>query len=509
MRSLLLSFAAGTFGISGAVVAQAPAAPAPAAPAPAAQAPARDSAGPTPVLTLEEAVSLARHNNPVHLQTLNNRNVAGAQLRSAYGAFLPNVDAGFGAQYREGGGQFFNGVTLGASSPVISSSYDLTLTARYNASTLINPRLQRANVHAADADAKGSDQRLQAAVTQQYLAVLRQQAQATLQDTLVATVQAQLELARARAAVGSATSLDVARAEVALGQAQVAALQARNQTEVEKVRLFQQMGVQQPANVQLTSQFTVSEFTTPLNDLLALASRQNPTLNAARSRENVNGLALRNAQAAYTPTLTIQSGWGGFTNQYTDESFVLDQALGNIQQPCFQAEQVKEIVGQPSNPAACEALALSPAQQRATLNANNQFPFNFTKNPWQIQAYLSMPIFNGLTREQRVQEAAADRADARYAVRAQELALVADVTNAYLNLQTAARTATLQEQNARTARQALTLAEERFRVGANTFLDVSQAQADYGRAETDRINAVYDYHRAFAALQSAVGAPLR
>ena len=86
---------------------------------------------------------------------------------------------------------------------------------------------------------------------------------------------------------------------------------------------------------------------------------------------------------------------------------------------------------------------------------------------------------------------------------------MADVTNAYLTLQTAARSAVLQEQNARTARQALTLAEERFRVGANTFLDVAQAQADYGRAETDRINAIYDYHRAFAALQSAVGTPLR
>ena len=57
--------------------------------------------------------------------------------------------------------------------------------------------------------------------------------------------------------------------------------------------------------------------------------------------------------------------------------------------------------------------------------------------------------------------------------------------------------------------EALALAEERYRVGATTFVEVAQARADYERAETDRINAVYDYHKAFAALESAVGRPLR
>jgi outer membrane protein len=67
----------------------------------------------------------------------------------------------------------------------------------------------------------------------------------------------------------------------------------------------------------------------------------------------------------------------------------------------------------------------------------------------------------------------------------------------------------LQETNSVAAREALSLAEERYRVGASTFVDVAQARADYERAETERINAVYDYHKAFAALESAVGRPLR
>ena len=41
------------------------------------------------------------------------------------------------------------------------------------------------------------------------------------------------------------------------------------------------------------------------------------------------------------------------------------------------------------------------------------------------------------------------------------------------------------------------------------LVDVTDARAAFERAESDRINAVFDYHKAFAALESAVGRPLR
>jgi outer membrane protein len=471
----------------------------------AAQTPARDTAAPasapTPVLTLEEAISLAQRNNPQHLQTLNNRDVAGGQLRSAYGAFIPGVDASFGTAFREGRQQLIGGTSFGASSDLISSTYDISASAQYNLGTLIAPRLQRANVRAAEADITGSSELLRTNVAQQYFTVLQQQARAALQDSLVTTTQIQLELARAREAVGSATPLDVRRAELAVGQQRVAALQARNQTEVEKLRLFQQMGVRQPADVRLTSEFKVTEPTFTAEELIELARRANPTLNAFRAREAAAGLGYRSAQSQYTPTLRLQTFWGGYTNQYTDNGFVLSQALNRVRGECF--------AGPPDQVAGCEDLELTPQQRAAALRTNRTFPFDFQRNPWQAQASISIPIFNGFNREQQVQEAAAVRNDARYSVRQQELALTANVTAAYLNLQTAFQTVALQEQNSAAARDALTLAQERFRVGANTFLDVTQARSEYERAETDRINAVYDFQRNFAALESAVGRSLR
>jgi outer membrane protein len=165
--------------------------------------------------------------------------------------------------------------------------------------------------------------------------------------------------------------------------------------------------------------------------------------------------------------------------------------------------------GLPSIGGQCAAIDFTPADRQALLSQNEQFPFDFQKQPFSLTATLSIPIFDGFSREQRVQEAVAARSNAQYRTRAQELTLRQEVTAAYLTLQTAQQTVTLQEQNAVRAREELRLAEERYRVGASTFIDVTQARASFERAENERITAIYDFHSAFAALESAVGRPLR
>ena len=203
-------------------------------------------------LSLDEAITLARRNNPVHLSTMNNRRTADAAVRAANGQLLPNADASFFAQRQQGGRQIFGGTSLGASSDINQSQYQIGIGYRLNRATLIAPKLQRASRDAVEADIAGSAELLRASVTQQYLAVLQAQDRATLQDTLLVAAQQQLVLAQARSLVGSGTALDVSRAEVTVGQQQVQVLQAHNQVEIEKLRLFQQMGVEQPSDVTLT-----------------------------------------------------------------------------------------------------------------------------------------------------------------------------------------------------------------------------------------------------------------
>jgi outer membrane protein len=463
------------------------------------------------VLTLDEAINLARRNNPVFLSQASNRRTADAAVRSARGALLPSADASFGTRYQQGGQQVFNGLSFSNSSDAVQSSYGLNLNYRVNTATFVTPKAAVANREAVDADITGSSEQLRAAVTQQYLTVLQAQARAALQDTLVNTAESQLELAKAKLAVGMGTSLDIRRAEVALGQSQVALLTARNNVEVEKLRLFQQLGVPQPEGAKLTTDFPVNPPTFSIDSLLDLARRQNPAVLALRSRERAAALNIKVAKAAYAPTLNLSTGWGGNSYQYTNADYLVDQARGSVMgqlSNCLVQDSIRTLVGLASSN--CNSrYVFTEAQAAAIRSSNDQFPFKFERSPLAFTASLSLPVFDNFNREERVQRASVEREAAAYNVKAKELAMTADVTQAYLTLKTAAQTVALQTQNATKAREELSYAEERYKVGASTFLDVVTSRGTYEQALIDRVNSVYDYHKAFAALENAVGRPLR
>lgn len=465
-----------------------------------------------PALSLDEALTLARHNNPIFLQSANDRRTADWQVRAARGGLLPQVDASFGSRYQQGGQQVFNGLSFQSSSDVLQSQYDLGVSYMLNGRTLLQPKVAAANRDATEANITWQWESVRAAVTQQYLNVLQAQEKAVLEDTLARTAEVQLELAKAKTAVGAGTQLDLRRAEVAYGQAQVAALQAHNQVEIEKVKLFQQLGVPQPAGVRLTTTFAVTTPAFTLDSLLDLARQRNPELNALRAREQAAQVGVRQEQSEYTPTLQLSTGWGGYTYEYRNADFLVDSRRNGAlaaRADCFSQDSLRVAAGLSSIMAQCSAIDFTPQMASDIRRANNQFPFNFTRAPLAFTAQVSFPIFDGFSREQRVEQSIATRDDARYAVRARELQLRADVTSAYLQLMTAARTVALQADNAAKARDELAFAEERYRVGAATSLDVTQARGEYAQAETDHINAIYDYHKAFAVLESAVGRPLR
>jgi outer membrane protein TolC len=164
-------------------------------------------------LTLDEAISLGRQNNPLYLQTANERKSADAQVKNAYGALLPSSSASFYSGYQQGGNIFLNGGSLAVGSDQLQSQYFLGLNYRLNAGTLVQPRAAKANRVAADADITGVAETLRSLVAQQYITVLGADANASLQDTLVEVQRANLELAKARVAVGADNILAVRRAK--------------------------------------------------------------------------------------------------------------------------------------------------------------------------------------------------------------------------------------------------------------------------------------------------------
>jgi outer membrane protein len=461
-------------------------------------------------LSVEQAIELAQANNPQLRQTLNARRSAAAATRSAYGQLLPNVSSNAGLSWREGRQQVFNGVGFGANANTIGSSAGLSAALSYGLDVLLQPRASKAQERATESESEAAIQQLRANVTTQYLIALQAQARAVLQDTLLESARLSADLAKARLAAGSATTLDVQRADVALGQQRVQVVQARNTVAIERLRLFENLGVTPPdGDVALTSDFAVTAVPSTVAELMVMAKNANPNVVARRDREDAAAINQRIARAAYLPQFQLSAGYGGFTNGFTDNKFPVSQALASAQSSCFQRGSILQIVGQPFDPATCSAITLTPAQISAAKASNNAFPFSLTRNPYSVNAQFSLPIFNGWQREQRVAEAAVARDNARQAVRQQELSAQQAVRTAYLNLDAARQTVAIQEENGKLARESLLLAETRYRVGQATFLDVANARADFARAANDRITAVYDFHRAFAALEQAVGKRLR
>jgi len=469
----------------------------------------------TAALSLTDAIAVARENNPGYRRAQNNRGPASWAVRNAYSSLiLPSFNASGGMSYTGPGSQTFLAQSFSQSVSTLSSFYDLSLSYQLSGTTLSQPGLAKAQQRATDADIAGVENVLITGITQEYLTVLQAIAQADLAQKTLERNEEFLKLAQARYGVGQATLIDVRQAQVARGQAQVGVLRAQTVVNVEKLRLFEQMGVMAPvdvATVQLTDSFSVQTPEWQLPQLLTMAEQQNPSLKALRARENAASWAVRATSSAWGPVVSASAGWSGFAQQFTNVDPLITSAQNgaNIQYgQCLSNDSVRTGAG--LSPAGCGQYQWNPiVDEKRLRDAKSVFPFQFTQQPFQARLMVSLPIFTNFGQELRVSQARADHSDAEELVRARGLAVNTDVSQAYLTLQTAYQTVGLQDTNRTAGREQLQLATERYRVGSGTFFELLDAQVQALRAESDYVNATYDYHKAVAALEAAVGRSLR
>jgi len=464
-----------------------------------------------PVLTLAEAVALARRNNPGYATSANARRNAAAIVRAANGAFLPIVNTNFGAGYREGRQTFFQGQGFGATNDQLTTDVSASASLNVSVAALNDRKQAKFNQDATETDIIAAEQRLRTDVTTQYLAALQAQARAMLQDTLQITTEAQLQLARARLQVGSGTQLDVQRAEVADGQQRVAAINARNLAAIELVRLFQLIGVAQSEGTRLDPNLAATP-AVELQSILDMARKANPQLEGLRLREEGFKRGVSSARGGYIPTLSLSANVSGNTFRSTNTGQLITSSQASVlgqRAGCIRSEEVRAALNLSNNLSQCQSIAFTPDREAAIRAQQDAYPLDFTRNPYSFSAQFSLPIFNGFRREQTIEQAQVQRRNAANDLRSQELRVTADVQSAFLSLTTAQQTVALQVQNVATARIVLALAQERYRVGAISLVELVQARGDFERSETDRINAVFDVQRAFTALEVAVGRPLR
>lgn len=490
-------------------------------PAPAAAQDTTATRTPTATLSLAEALSTARANSPAYRQVLNDAGPARWGVRNAYGALLPQADVSLGFGYTGSGRSSFGGTTFSQTSPSYNSSYGIGLQMQLSGRTLSGPAQMKALARATDADIGSAGVQLKQAITTQYLQTLQASAQVDVARQQVTRNEDFLKLAQARYQVGQATLLDVRQAEVTKGTSEVSLLRAIQTENEAKLELLRQMGVVAPVAIdqlKLTDSFPVTAPEFKLDELMQMAEAQNPALRALRERGSAARASVRAAKSDFLPTLSLSAGWNGYTQQFTNESLLLGQALSGAQgqyQSCLDNNVIRSSAGLQPTPdclassGLLNANELQPGIVQGIQSSNNVFPFSFTRQPFSARMTLSLPVFTGFSRHLRLAEARAQQEDADESVRARALQVRTDVQGRFLALESAYRTIAVQQASREAAREQLRLAQDRYRLGSGTALELSDAQNAIQRAEGDYVNAIYSYHIAIAALEAAVGHPLR
>lgn len=467
-------------------------------------------------LTLADAISLARANNPDFLATKNDAIVADWGVREAYGSLLPGASASTSFQYQASGQPrfgFFSGSDLGVSSTpaYYLSNYYLGVNYALSGSSLVAPGRAKALRHATDANIAAADFMLVANVTRQYLSIRRAQDGVVLAKQELERAEDNRKLAEARVKFGAATPIELKQAEVEKGRAEVTLIQSENLVRTERLRLMQGIGMDMNADVELTTPFELTAVPWTQEQLINIALEAHPNLLAARANEKASNAGVKMAKSAYLPSLSFSAGLSGYTREAGSTSTLLDQAQEGLTAAKLNCEFNNAVAAGrvPGYPRTCPSDVLTPDMRSQILSQNNVFPFNYTGEPLSATLQVSLPLFNGFGRELQVEQAKAAASDAHHRLRAEELRLRADVATAYLNATTARQSVELEQRNKDLAEDQMKLARERYRLGAASFLELQDAATIKARADRAYLYAVYSFHESMAALENAVGRTLK
>ena len=468
-------------------------------------------------LSLDEAVMIARRNSPLLQAELNNTEAAEWDIKAAYGALIPSASAVSSFSWQGSGEEQFGSVTLsdlgfGNQPSYLFSSYRLGLSYTIDGRILMALPQAKANREAQVAQGEVAGAQTVFLVTQAYLEVLRQGEALALARQELERAQGNLRLAQGQLEVGSGTPMDTRQAEVAVGRARVQVLVSENNVRTGKFRLAQQMGLDPQDGFQLSTAFDLAEPFWTEEELTDLALERNPNLKSLRASRRAQGYSVKMAKAAFFPTLSLSAGTSGFAREATNPDYLVAQAeysiLGQVAQ-CEQTNDLYSRLADPLPPLDCSQFVFTDDMRQRIVNQNDAFPFDFVRQPPSASLSISLPIFQGRRRQRDLEVARIAEEDVRHQLRNSELTLKADIASGLATLRTAYEAALIEEDNQVWADEQLRLAQERYRLGLSTFLELVEAETVKASADQARLAAIFAYHDALASLESVIGTSLR
>jgi outer membrane protein len=246
------------------------------------------------------------------------------------------------------------------------------------------------------------------------------------------------------------SKLDFGLVNVQSTDAEFLVIRARNDLESAFAELNNAMGVEGPATYSLEDLPVTAEPPRPLDALVAEALDRRPELLALKER-------MRTADHRI-------------------------KAAGNLNFPTLQ------VVGSAGD---TEHISNRPNLQEGGW--------------WGVGAAVSVPLFTGFLIQNQVAEATAQQREAQAVYQAVAQNVRLQVKDSFLDLVTLIQQIKVAEQQVLIAREALSLASQRYKLGLSSIVEVTQSEVAITAAETRLAETQYNTKIAEARLRYAVG----
>ncbi|HET9581681.1 MAG TPA: TolC family protein [Gemmatimonadota bacterium] len=409
-------------------------------------APAQEAAGMRRV-SLEEAIRLALERSPAAISAQSAVRFAEADVLESRGAWFPSLSAT--SSFSNSSNERFDQST----GRLVSESYTAQLQAGYDLFTG-GRRWNERRRASAELRAAVADDRAQRFETILTTTEFFYEAAATAQIAEAASqrlerARRQLEFAETRLRVGSATRSDVLRAELEVGNAEIALIDAETAERSSRLELGRQIGVEDGAE---PTEDALPESAPELPDtesLVAWATGRAPEVVATTAALDAARATRWAAMGTYLPTLRATGGYDWFAFDF-------------------------------------------PPDQRS----------------WSLRLSASFPLFDNFGREAEVARTSAVQRLAEAEARDATIGVRVEVENAAREVEAAERRASIARRAVDLAREDLRVQEERYRIGGATILDLQTSQVALADQEIAWVRARQTLGVAMASLESVLGASL-
>ena len=420
-------------------------------------------------LSLDDCIKIALARNTTVLQSQYTAESQDAKVLSAYGGLLPTLGASGEFDYNDlhsPAGSYVYGSTVVQTGGIsISRRYSAGVGANY---TIFNGFANYATVNQANSASEAADlgfgrskQTGAYQTTVNYLLVFNARDQLKINQDNLARDQQQLETIKEQNSVGSASLAQVYQQQSVVAADEYSLVQAKNTYDQNQASLKFFLGIPVTDSVVFADSTVKSDIDTTefirVNQqfsqtaaVIDKALQVRPDYQAAVANLNASKSNLTIAEAGYSPVISASLQYG-----------VYGPELANN-----EISQNKNLSG-----------ALS----------------------------ISLPIFNGFQTQSNIQVADVAVKSSEQTLDAAQRQVALDVYQALLNLNAQEKGYEAAVNAVAAAKINLETAQEKFRIGGATLLDVLTANAQYTQALSNQVIAAYTYIQAKKQIEYAIG----